>query len=316
MEKEMNFYDLCAACARAVGRAVRACGRLLARMTRLTFRYWWTVCTVMALAIVAALYYSRPENLTYKMNAIALLNGPSIQQFEQTYADLRAERTLPQEAAITSFVQEKKASSFTSFRVIDCLDDGSADIIDFRRKSKPYDTLNVQMEDRLCLQFRMKVRDLSSLPQIEQGILDYLNANQPMQRSYAKYIENLRGEIAFNHSQVLKLDSLTSAYYFYNPSAAQPLNYAANGVNFYGDREVHLFLEDIYDAQRHLRQGDYRLQLATAPVVLENHFAAEPKPLNGRLKCLILFLLAGWCIGCLIAGIIDRRRTIADWLAA
>ena len=92
------------------------------------------------------------------------------------------------------------------------------------------------------------------------------------------------------------------------------MNYGGNGVNFYGDRKIRLFLDQIYEQQKHMQQGDYRLQLATAPVVLENHFTAAPKPVNGRLKCMLLFLLLGWAFGCLIAEIIDQRKLIASWL--
>lgn len=314
MEKDMTFIDLCVACGRVIANGCKAFGRLLARMVRLTYRYWWVVITCVVLALAAALYCTRSENLTYKLNAEALLNGPSIQQFEQVYAPLRSGRLLPEDAAITPFVHGKTAKGFTTYRVIDCLHDGNADYIDFKRKSKPYDTLNVQMNDRLCLQFRLKARDLDYLPQIEKGILEYLNGNKPMQQSYASYLSNLREEVRFNHAQALKLDSLTSAYYFYNVSSAQPMNYSGNGVNFYGDRKIRLFLEEIYEQQKHMQQGDYRLQLATAPVVLENHFTAAPKPVNGRLKFGLLFLILGWAFGCLTAEIIDQWKVIASWL--
>lgn len=314
MEKDMTFIDLCVACGRGIANGCKACCRLLARMIRLTYRYWWVVITCVVLALACALYFTRCENLTYKLNAVALLNGPSIQQFEQAYAPLRSGRLLPDDAAITPLVKEKTVKAFTTFRVIDCLHDGNADYIDFKRRSKPYDTLNVQMHDRLCLQFRLKARDLERLPEIEKGIMEYLNGNKPMQQSYASYLSNLREEVRFNHAQALKLDSLTSAYYFYNVSSAQPMNYSGNGVNFYGDRRIRLFLEEIYEQQKHMQQGDYRLQLATAPVVLENHFTAAPKPVNGRRKNVLLFLIFGWAFGCLIAEVIEKRKVIASWL--
>lgn len=316
MEKDMTFIDLCVACGRGIADGCKAFGRLLARMVRLTYCYWWVVITCVVLALACALWYTRSGNLTYKLNAVALLNGPSIQQFEQAFAPLRSGRLLPEDAGITPFVMEKTARRFTTYRVVDCLHDGNADYIDFKRKSKPYDTLNVQMSDRLCLQFRMKARDLERLPEVEKGILDYLNSNEPMQQSYGSYIVNLREEVRFNHAQAQKLDSLTSAYYFYNASSAQPMNYSGNGVNFYGDRKIHLFLEQIYEQQKHLQQGDYRLRLATAPVVLENHFTAVPKPVNGRQKYELLFLILGWAFGCLIAEIIDKRKALSAWLKA
>ena len=100
----MTFIDLCVAIGRAIGRGCKAFGCLLAHMVRLTYLYWWVVITLVVLSVAAALYYTRCENLTYKLNAVALLNGPSIQQFEQVYAPLRSGRLLPADATVTPFV--------------------------------------------------------------------------------------------------------------------------------------------------------------------------------------------------------------------
>lgn len=315
MEKEMNFFDLCAACARAIGRGCAAFGRLLARMLRMTFRYWWVVVPVVVIAIAGALHFTRKENITYKVNAIALLNGPSVQQFEQAYAPLRSGRLLPDDAAISRFMDEKVVKHFTTYRVVDCLNDGTADYVDFKRKSSPVDTMKVQMNDRLCLQFRIKTRDLALVPEVEQALLDLFNSNIALQQSYETYMRNLREEVAFNHRQAVKLDSLTSAYYFNNPAIGMPeAKTWNNGVSFYGDRRIRLFLDEIYEQQQHLQQVDYRMQLATAPVTLENHFSVDPKPLNSRAKCLFFFCLLGWAVGCGIAELIDKRKQVCAWL--
>lgn len=309
----MNFWDLCVVCAHAIGRACAACGRLLAHMLRLTYRYWWIVLTIVALAVAAALYYTRPDNITYKINAVALLNGPTIQQFEKAFAPVQAMMENP-EAPIYTYSVKKKATGFAMYRVVDCQKDGVADYIDFARKSSPTDTVKVQMQDRVCLQFRMKTRYLELLPEVEKALMAYLNSNEAMQQAYAAYLPNLQEEVAFNHRQAAKLDSLTSAYYFGNVASSNPVQTDGNGMHFYGDRRVHLFLNDIYKQQQHLRMGDYRLQLATTPVTLENHFVVDPKPVNGRKQNVLLFFLLGWIGGCLLAEVIDKRKAIIAWL--
>ena len=313
MEKEMNFFDLCVACGRAIGRACVALWHVLERMIRLTYRYWYIVITLVVLAVAGAYYMTRYENTTFRVNAIAMLNGASIQQFEQAYAPLRSHQLLPQDAPIGKYLYSYTAVDFKTFRVIDALGDGTEDYIDFKRKIKSTDTIHVQMNDRLCLQFSIKVRNMTAVPEIEEALLATLNSNEALQKSYATYLENLQEEVAFNHRQAVKLDSLTSAYYFQN---TLPAKAAENGVYFNGDRKVRLFLKEIYKQQVHTQQTDYRLQLATAPVVLENHFAVDPKPKIGRLKCMILFFLMGWIGACLLAGLIDRRKEILAWLKA
>ena len=312
----MNFLDLCMAIGRAIGRACKACGQLLAHMLRLSYRYWWVVLTMVVLALAAALYYTREGNVTHRVNAVAILNGPTLQQFEQAYAPLQLDKSIPDGAAIKPFVEERTAKLFETYHVIDCLDDGVADKIDFKKKIQATDTVNVVMQDRICLQFRIKERDFKYIPQIEQAMLDFLNSNDAMQQSYATYLRNLQEVVAFNHSQAQKLDSLTTHYYFHSHPGSDTKNAPQSGVIFMSDWSVHLFLEDIYDHQEQVIKDDYRMQLATAPVVLENHFAADAKPVNGRPKCLVIFFLLGWIGGCVLAELIDKRKAINAWLKA
>ena len=315
-DKEMNFFDLCVACGRAIGRGCVALGRLLGHMVRLTYRYWWLVITVLVLAAAAALYYTRHENTIYRVNAIAMLNGPSVTQFEQAYAPIRFGAMLPDELPLKQLIKTHKVNSFETFRVIDCLDDSIADYVDFKHKSSPTDTVKVQMPDRLCLQFRIKQRDLDLIPEVEKEMLCWLNANETLQRSYEVYLRDLMGEIDFNHTQMAKLDSLTTEYYFHAHHGEQPVTGIGNGLVWVGDWRVHLFLRQIYSHQTRTQKMDQRLQLATAPVVLENHFVVNPKPVNGRMKYLFLFLLLGWFGSCAIAELIDKRKALSAWLKA
>ena len=314
-QHEMNFWDLCVVIGRAFGRLCRKAWDVCCRMMKLTYRYCWIVCTIVVLGIAASLYYTRADNTIYRMDAIAILNGPSIQQFEQAYAPLRSGRLLPKEdARLYEIIHSHKAHSFTTFRVIDCLEDGKADYVDFKSKSSPKDTVEVQMHDRLCLQFRIKARDLDLVPEIEQAMLTCLNRNEAMRRSYEVYAANLRDEVNFNHSQAQKLDSLTSQYYFHNRLGEQPVSSINAHMIWTGDWRVHLFLDDIYEQRERLQLDDYRMQLATAPVVLENHFVADPRPVNGRNKMVVIFFLLGWIGGCALADIVDKRKAIAEWL--
>ncbi|MBQ3672976.1 MAG: hypothetical protein II928_00710 [Paludibacteraceae bacterium] len=313
--KEMNFWDLCVAICRAIGRGCVALWGVCARMIRLTYRYWWLVVTLVILAVAAACYHTRPKNIKYRVNATALINVASLQQFEQAFESLRTGKLLPPEAAINTYMRDKQAQRFDLFRVVDVHRDETPDYIDFKRKSTPKDTVAVQMHDRVCIQFVTPAYAVPMIPEIEKAILDVLNGNEALQASYETYLANLREEVAFNHRQSQKLDSLTSAYYY---GAGMPLEVSGregnNSVNFFGDRRVRLFLDKIYEQQKHTQLGDYRLQLATAPVVLENHFAVDPKPVMSRAKCIILFFLLGWIGACLLAQIIDKRKAIAEWL--
>lgn len=314
--KEMNFIDLCVVCGRAAGRGLAAFGRLLGHMVRLTYRYWWIVLTVVALGIAAALYYTRPGNQTFRVNAIAMLNGPSVTQFGLAYGGFQSPAMLPDELPLKNLITTRKVRDFATYRVIDCLGDSTVDYVDFAGKVPAEDTINVTMTDRLCIQFRIKERDFAMIPAIENDILLWLNSNEAMQCSYAAYLKNLMGEVEFNHSQMAKLDSLTTEYYFHAHHGEQPLTGIGSGVVWVGDWRVHLFLREIYDHQKHMEWCDQRIQLATAPVVLENHFSIDPQVVNGRNKFLVLFFLLGWIGGCILAELVDKRKALSAWLKA
>lgn len=313
-QREMNFFDLCVAFAHVVAKGFKALWQLLLRMVRISYQLWWVVIPCVLICVAAALYYSRPTNLKYRVNAVALLNGISIQQFEQSFAMLSLVNQMPKDATITPYIKEKTVTNFKLYKVIDCMHDGTADFIDYDDNSSPTDTLSVQMQDRIAMQFCIKDCNLSLLPDIESGMMQFLNDNSIFQNTYNTYINNLKNKVAFNHSQAVKLDSLTTQYYFNNNFLNKKMAGVGNGVTFVSDWRVDLFLDDIYDQQEQLQIDDNRLQLATAPVALENHFVVDSKPLNSRNKCIVIFFLLGWIGGCVLATLIRYRQSIFAWL--
>ena len=314
MEREMNFWDLCVAIGRAIGRGIKALWRLFAHMLRLTVHYWWIVLTILGLGTALGLYCTRYSKTVYKVNSVAYLNGPTLQQFDQAFAPLRTSLLLPDGSRAAYYVQKQIASHFTTFRVIDAKNDGTADYIDFDQKASPTDTVRVPMDDRLCIQFRVKSVDISAIPDIEEGILELLNSNEAMQASYQAYRANLEEKVAFNHRQAHKLDSLTSVFY-YN-TVAQKNSFKAGKGEWMPSTEskINLFLEDIYDQQEQMQRDDYRLQLATAPVTLENHFAVDPNALNSRRTMLPIYMILSWIIGCMFAQCVYKRKAIYAWI--
>ena len=312
----MNFFDLCVVCCRAIGRWCAAFGRLLGHMVRLTYRYWWIVLTVVALGIAAALYYTRPGNLKFRVNAVAMLNGPSLTQFAQALEPVKSGMLLSGDLQLGRLLAERKVRDIATFHVIDCLGDSTADYIDFRGSIAMDDTVNVPMRDRICIQFCIKHRDLGLVQTVENDILQWLNSDEAMQKAYATYLKNLQSEVEFNHTQMAKLDSLTTEYYFHAHHGNQPLTGIESGVVWVGDWRVHLFLHDIYAHQKRTEWCDQRMQLATAPVVLETHFTVDPQPINSRIKFLFLFLLLGWIGGCVLAEVVSQRKALSEWLKA
>ncbi|MBR1426332.1 MAG: hypothetical protein IJ581_02645 [Paludibacteraceae bacterium] len=317
MEKDRNLIDLIVDCWEGLKRLLGKLGCLLASMLRLSARCWWVVLPVVLLFLGAAFYYSRPANKTHKVNAIVRLNGPSIEMLRQVYKPLEQMPDTKAPIATETLLGlggdvARRVHTFKTFEVIDCLNDSTADYVDYKHKRKQQDTLNVVMPDRLALQFRVRGSQ-ECIPEVEEQLLRYLNADPQLQRAYDTYMVTLDREVEFCHTQIEKLDSLTSSFYFLNQDMAVSITRWSTGL-VVGDRRIRLFLDDIYRHIAYTRFIDERKAIATAPVVIENHFVMDARPINGRLKCLIIGLLAGWIIGCILAALVDQRKAISAWL--
>ena len=318
-EREMNFFDLCKACANGIGRACRAFWNLLVKMIRLSYRQWWIVLIFVVAALVAANFYARRDNRRYKVEAVVILNGPTVEMTEQVFRNfslaaapyISARQNLP--ALLQLSPEELKGiSRFKSFPVIDCLHDSVADYVDYKLKSSPLDTLSVRMPNRLCLQFQTK-HPLEG-ERIGEAMIAYLNAQPQMQKAFERKRAIQERKVEFARNQIEKLDSLTSAFYFKQGTGQQAQAALWEKGFVLGRREIKLFTPTIYEEIERYTKADYELAFCTAPVVVENSFIVYPKPVNGRIKTNVIGLLIGWILGCIVAALIEQRKAIASWL--
>ena len=318
-EREMNFYDLCKLCAQAIGRGIKACWNGFAAFLRLSYRLWWVVLTVVVLALVAANYFARQTNRIYKVEAIAWLNGPTIEQAEQVYRQLSfalsptvsKQQNLPALLGLSS-EELYGVRRLESFHVIDCLHDSIADFVDYSRKASRTDTINVHMPDRLCLSFRTNRPENAEL--VGNAIVAFMNKDVAMQAAFESRKKVLTRQVQFAQSHIEKLDSLTSAFYFEQGTGAQVQGNIWSSGFIVGRREIELFSEDIYAEFDRYNHFSHELAFCTAPVVLESPFTINPAAVNSRIKMNILGLILGWLLGALIAAIIEQRKALISWL--
>lgn len=316
-QREMNLFDLCRAFFQWIGRCCVWLWHLIARMLRLTFRQWWVVLIVIAACVTLGLYYARPANRMYKVNAIATLNGVTNDIIRNEYTSLNKAnpkfgyQMLTQVLGLAPEVAYS-VSHFQTFDVIDCLGDSIVDFVDYKNNVTRMDTNYVHMPHMLALQFRTKAPN--TVPVVEQAVLQYLNSRPYVQQLYTVHRSNMEREARFHHDQLEKLDSLTSVFYFsQTPSQQVQLSAWTSGM-ILGSRDINLFLEDIYMEMAVTQVADQRLAVCTAPVVLQSHFVAEPQAVNGPVKCSVIAIAIGWLLGLLVAALVENRKAIIAWL--
>ena len=311
----MNLFDLIAAFFRWIGRVCVNFWNLCLNSLRLSLRYWYVVWPFVILFCAAALFYSRPGNRIYKAEAIAYLNGPLTEDVKQAFKPLEYSYPLFPEQNLGQVLnlnadQVQTLRRFETFNVIDFLSDSTLDVVDYRRKHKMTDTLNMVMPNAICIRFRTKRPD--NVPVVGQHIIDFLNSNPSLQAAYERKHATLERKAKFCHDQLEKLDSLTSAFYFEQGGAAQAQMKWGSGMVL-GRREIKLINTEILDMYKMTDQVDRELSHCTAPVVIQQAFTINPKAVNGRIKCTILGLMIGYILGCLVALAIKRRKEIREW---
>lgn len=318
-EREMNFFDLCRVCFNGIGRGITACIQFAGTLIRLTYRQWWVVLIVLVLVLTCVNIYTRKDNRIYKIDAVAILNGPTTELTQEkikrlsfpVHPKINAQQNLVELLGLP-WEEVKHISHLQTFRVIDCLHDSVADYIDYDRKSSPLDTVCVQMPNRLCIQYRTTTPQNAAL--IEKALLNYLNSDEAMQAAFQTKKLILDREVEFAKNQVEKLDSLTSAFYFEQGTGMQAQGARSKEGIVLGRREIKLFPGAIHGEFRHYQKLAYLQAFCTAPVVLEDHFAVHPAPVNGRIKWNVIGLVIGWLLGCLIAALVENRKAILSWL--
>ena len=318
-EREMNFFDLCRVCFNGIGRGITACIQFAGTLIRLTYRQWWVVLIVLVLVLTCVNIYTRKDNRIYKIDAVAILNGPTTELTQEKIKRLsfpvnpkiNAQQNLVELLGLP-WEDVEHISHLQTFHVIDCLHDSVADYIDYDRKSSPLDTVCVQMPNRLCIQYRTTTPQNAAL--IEEALLNYLNSDEAMQAAFQTKKLILGREVEFAKKQVEKLDSLTSAFYFEQGTGMQAQGARSKEGIVLGRREIKLFPGEIHGEFRRYQKLAYLQAFCTAPVVLEDHFAVHPAPVNGRTKWNVIGLVIGWLLGCLIAALVENRKAILSWL--
>lgn len=317
MNKETNLLDVCRSIWHLCIKGLCAFWALIVSMLRLTFRYWYIVFPVWGIMTAYLYYRARPEHRKYQVNAIVLLNGPSVEHFCQAYTELMCANPYSDTKNLWTLLQiepweSSKLQKWEYFDVIDMLKDGTPDYVDFRRNASRNDTLVWRMQDRVAIRFRL-LHDINLLPKVEEAMLRYFNSNPTMQKEYDIYMANMRRQAKFNHDQIEKLDSLTSAFYFQQGNSKKQL--IVNDDNMIlGDRRINLFLDEINTHMGYTQVFDQRISRATAPVVLEHHLNPNGSLYYHPYVMFVVNMLLGWIVGCLIGAIVYRRKEIIAFL--
>lgn len=317
--KETSLFDLIYAACKACGRGINRIICLLSRMIRLSWRKAYIVLPLLILGLAAGVYWTRPENRKYKVEAVLILNGPT--EFDVAQALMPIEFAVDANMSETQNLQNllqlepeiaRVTTRFEHFPVIDFRHDSVPDMIDYKRSHKRSDTLDVVMDNRIAVRFRTK--NINSVPTVQQNLLQYLNSQPQIQAAFEAKKADIERFAEFCRVQTEVLDSFIVEFYFNQGTGSQNKVRPWSPGLVVGSREVQAMHNDMFELLERRKQVTHELSLMTAPVVLDSNFALNPEPVRNPHIWRILFMLAGWIAGTILAWLIEDRKNILAWL--
>ena len=317
--KETSLFDLIYAACKACGRGINRIICLLSRMIRLSWRKAYIVLPLLILGLAAGIYWTRPENRKYKVEAVLILNGPT--EFDVAQALMPIEFAVDANMSETQNLQNllqlepeiaRVTTRFEHFPVIDFRHDSVPDMIDYKRSHKRSDTLDIVMDNRIAVRFRTK--NINSVPTVQQNLLQYLNSQPQIQAAFEAKKADIERFAEFCRVQTEVLDSFIVEFYFNQGTGSQNKVRPWSPGLVVGSREVQAMHNDMFELLERRKQVTHELSLMTAPVVLDSNFALNPEPVRNQHIWRILFMLAGWIAGTILAWLIEDRKNILAWL--
>lgn len=318
-QKNTTLLDLLYAFARLIKHFCTWLKNLCSKMIRLTWRKWYITIPMIIIGFALSLWLTALERREYKTVGVLILNGPTDFEVKRsidllanaTPEYLNPKTTLQAQLGLTD-EQANGLGYFECFPVIDYRNDSVADAIDFKRKHNPADTLDVVMNNRLAVVFRTK--NLQAIPDIENGLLNYLNNNPQHQASFEAKKKAVETQAEFCRTQIAMLDSFSTTYYFLQGTGMQAqLNPWREGTVI-GRREIMPLHPHILGLMETQKKVDHELAHMTAPVAIESSFAGSPRPVWRRILVCPALTLAAWFLALLLAWAIEDRKELLAWL--
>ena len=317
--KETSLFDLIYAACKACGRGINRIICLLSRMIRLSWRTAYIVLPILILGLAVGIYWTRPDDRKYKVEAVLILNGPT--EFDVAQALMPIEFAVDANMSETQNLQNllqlepeiaRVTTRFEHFPVIDFRHDSVPDMIDYKRSHKRSDTLDIVMDNRIAVRFRTK--NINSVPTVQQNLLQYLNSQPQIQAAFEAKKADIERFAEFCRVQTEVLDSFIVEFYFNQGTGSQNKVRPWSPGLVVGSREVQAMHNDMFELMERRKQVTHELSLMTAPVVLDSNFALNPEPVRNPHIWRILFMLAGWIAGTILAWLIEDRKNILAWL--
>lgn len=288
--------------------------KLSGKLLQISYKYKWMSLVVILIAVAIGQYMARPSARIYKAEAMGLLFGSEVQNIKEIFKQLENSDPKNNELSLASKLSIPDSVSnnivgIETFYVIDYLNDGVGDLVDFNNSNSLKDTLNLRMTNRLYV--RIKTMNVNQIPIVQTAIVQYFDSLPEIKQQFEAKQRNLMNRIEICNIELHRIDSMAEAEYFKNN--LQQIKFDNNKL-ILGQQDKQLFYNHLLNLNSQKGEIENDLIQYTHAVTFPSGFVVTPAPLNGRLKYGVISIFFGYIISLMIIIIIDSRKKIIKFL--
>jgi hypothetical protein len=312
-DDEIDLLDLFRKMGRTISRLANALGRAFLVIIVFLLKRWLPL-TLSILLGIAASYVAKTtsdsfytsdlilrNNLVYNSDMIPYINRLHMYCLEQNSPALsNAISVTPQ--------QVSNIIDISAFWIIDQMNDGTPDYVDYRGNHDVYDTLNVRMQDRFDVRVKIKVPQELSL--IRNGIISFIERDSLFQQRSRLRTRQSQELIARLDYDILQLDSLQKIKYFVETKSRQPTN--GGQMIFLQEQKTQLIYTDIHTLYSRKQAMEAEIDLFKGPVTVLSDFSSPAIRDNGMRYYTSQFVPMFFCLALLILVLLASRKKIVE----
>lgn len=279
--------------------------RLVKRFVRFNLRNWF-VCGLFLILAALGFYYKAFVKPNLTTQYVLVLKGVSYVEVENKILVLQNYVNPPSRNKELIEVLNLDSScvapirGFYTYNCIDQNEDGTADCVGTIKDD--WDSLPRIIGNQLAVSIALS--GMSDLKQLGDAVIDYLNSDSMLQRTYRNYVTVHEEEIKFDEQEMFKLDSLRKTGVLSGNMRQRPVSYSQGGSVYEGGA----YTQDLLDLSRNISSIKLNLGTQDQPVRSTSSLAIIETP--SKLFVLLRYALPIYLIGFVLAWFISERKRI------
>lgn len=312
--KEISLVDIFANLWNWIVEVSKKTVRFLGAILQLLYRRKILTLSILILTFIIGQFIARPSNRKYESEAMAYLYGVKSNTVMEVGSQLSKNSPLFDATSLSKKLNlpdtiAKKLLRVDFYKVVDYLDDGTPDVVDFKRTHSLKDTMNVYIDNFAYI--RLTTLGTYHAEKLGKAVLDYLNNNAEIKSDFEAFRERETQRIMIAELEKQRIDSLARVKYFEDN---KPNIKFDNNQVLVGSQETQLFYNDMLFLQDRKSDAESILAKAKNPVVLPSDFVINPKPINNRKKMALQYLLIGFLASIACAFTFENYKKWIEFL--